>query len=86
MEARKSRGSERANTMKLKAKDSKAQIKWFYVVNGQKYRYPKGLIGNKAWDATCSCGWESSTGGGVKTWVDQLVFEHKYIDHDYQVA
>jgi hypothetical protein len=72
--------------MKLIAKDSKAQIKWFYFVDGKKYRMVKGLIGVNAWDATCSCGWESRVGGGVKSYLDQLVFEHKYIDHDYQVA
>ena len=72
--------------MKLVATDTKAQIKWFYVVNGRKYRMVKGLIGNTAWDATCSCGWESRTGGGVKSWLDQMVFEHKYYDHDYKIV
>ena len=71
--------------MKLIATDQKANIKWFYVVNDQKYRYVKGLIGVTAWEVSCSCGWESHTGGGVRSWLDQLVFEHKFYDHDYKI-
>lgn len=72
--------------MKLIASTEKAAIKWFYYVNGQKYRMTKGMLDIKAWDVECSCGWKSSTGGGVKSWLDELVFEHKYVDHDYKVA
>jgi hypothetical protein len=71
--------------MRLVATDQKANIKWFYVVNGQKYRYVKGLIGVTAWEVSCSCGWESHTGGGVRSWLDELVFEHKFYEHDYKI-
>lgn len=70
--------------MKLVPAAEKVTIKWFWVApNGTKIRNNKGFISN-AWDATCSCGWESRTGGGIKAWVKREVEDHKYFVHDYQ--
>ena len=70
--------------MKLEPTDQKVTIKWFAVLHdGSQVRNNKGFIHN-AWDVTCSCGWESRTGGGIKAWVKREVEDHKYFVHDYQ--
>jgi hypothetical protein len=69
--------------MKLVATDQKVTIKWFAVLHdGSKMRNNKGFIHN-AWDAECSCGWESKTGGAIKACVVREVEAHKYSAHDY---
>jgi hypothetical protein len=69
--------------MKLVATDTKVTIKWFAVdTNGNKFRNNKGFISN-GWDATCSCGWESKTGGAIKASVKRDVEDHKFFTHNY---
>jgi hypothetical protein len=70
--------------MKLVATKEKITIKWFWIaLDGSKYRNNKGFIHN-AWDATCSCGWESKTGGAIKASVKRDVDRHKRLDHGYE--
>lgn len=70
--------------MKLVPTAEKVTIKWFYVTpDGQKYRNIKGLI-SWAWDATCSCGWESRSGGAIKASVQRSVDDHKSFEHNYK--
>ena len=69
--------------VKLVATDTKIQIKWFAVdTNGNKFRNNRGFI-SSGWDATCSCGWESRTGGAIKSYVISEVEAHKVIAHNY---
>jgi hypothetical protein len=69
--------------MKLVPTDTKINIKWFSVdTNGNKFRNNKGFISN-GWDATCSCGWESKTGGAIKASVQNDVENHKLFTHNY---
>jgi hypothetical protein len=69
--------------MKLIPTSQKVVIKWFAVLrDGSKMRNNKGFIHN-AWDVTCSCGWESKTGGAIKACVSRLVENHKWDAHDY---
>jgi hypothetical protein len=69
--------------MKLVATEAKVTIKWFAVdTNGNKFRNTKGFISG-GWDATCSCGWESRTGGAIKSYVISEVEAHKVIAHNY---
>ena len=69
--------------MKLVATNEKVQIQWFWVAtDGSKIRNNKGFIHN-AWDAKCSCGWETHTGGGIKAWVKEEIEIHKVRDHNY---
>ena len=71
--------------MKLQATNEKATIKWFAVFSdGSKMRNNKGFIHN-AWDVECSCGWSTKSGGAIKAWIEQEVFNHKYLDHNYQI-
>lgn len=71
--------------MKLVATTEKVQIKWFVYSMG--YKLPRTASMRGAWDgydAACSCGWESKTGAGVKSWVLELVEKHKRFDHNYE--
>jgi len=69
--------------MKLVATDTKVTIKWFWVApNGEKIRNNKGFIHN-AWEATCSCGWETKSGGAIKASIKRDVEDHKFFVHNY---
>ena len=70
--------------MKLVPTNEKVQIQWFVVVDGQKYPKKTGMVGYKAFEVKCSCGWESNTGGGVFSWVKSEADDHKLIDHNYE--
>lgn len=70
--------------MKLVPTTEKVTIQWFAVLHdGSKVRNNKGFIHN-AWDVTCSCGWESSTGGATYGYITYEVSFHKYRDHGYR--
>lgn len=69
--------------MKLVAQDQTVTIKWFAVLHdGSKMRNVKGFIHN-AWEVTCSCGWESKTGGAIKSSLKEEVEAHKWSEHNY---
>jgi hypothetical protein len=74
---------ERRLKMKLVPTNEKVQIKWFAIfADGSKMRNNKGFVHN-AWDVTCSCGWESKTGGAIKASVQSDVDSHKVMEHNY---
>lgn len=69
--------------MKLLATKEKVKIKWFAVLHdGSQVRNNKGFI-HYAWDVTCSCGWKTNTGGALRSYIQDEVWYHKKIDHDY---
>jgi hypothetical protein len=41
----------------------KIQIKWFVYAGGEKIARVSTMRGRWDWDASCSCGWETKTGG-----------------------
>lgn len=57
------------------------RIKWFVwaVGNGRKEKLPHtaSMRGTWGYDAECSCGWQSRTGGAVKRSVENMVADHK---------
>jgi hypothetical protein len=73
--------------MQLVPTTEKINIKWF-VYGGNdfknKIRYVSGMVGFRAWDATCSCGWESKTGGAIRASVLRDVDAHKIFAHNYE--
>ena len=70
---------------KLVPTTTKANIKWFVYSAGEKIRRNATMRGSwDGWDATCSCGWETKTGGGVRSWIEQEVYSHKRFDHGYE--
>ena len=62
--------------------NSVAKIKWHAVVGGKRYPLEKTMQG-VGYDATCTtCGWDSGTGGAVKSHVKRKVDDHKF-DHEW---
>ena len=53
-------------------------IRWWAYIDGVRSRRTSSMKdGEYRWDATCSCGWDSDTGGDTMGNVDKLVQEHK---------
>jgi len=50
---------------------------WFVYAGREKIRHTRTMQGQWAYDAECSCGWASATGAGRKSYIDQIVWEHK---------
>lgn len=57
------------------------KIQWYVIPDGGK-RMPHttNMRGRWGWDATCSCGWDSRTGGATKRSVKRAVADH-LLDH-----
>lgn len=55
------------------------RISWFvYLEDGVRTRYSTNMAGDlPAWDLTCSCGWDSRTGGATKGAVRKMMAAHK---------
>jgi hypothetical protein len=53
------------------------RITWWVYAGDERIRYQSTMRGQWGYDATCECGWDSRTGGGVERWVTELVNEHK---------
>ncbi len=69
--------------MKLVATDTKVTIKWFVYAGEEKMRYTSSMRGTWGYDAECSCGWQTRTGGAVKRSVLEDVKWHKIMEHNY---
>jgi hypothetical protein len=69
--------------MKLVATDQKVQIKWFVYAGEEMISYNSTMRGTWGWDATCSCGWATKTGGAIRSSVLAEVQNHKRFDHNY---
>lgn len=70
--------------MKLVATEAKVTIKWFVYDGNDKIRHNSTMRGNWGWDAECSCGWMTRTGGASKPFVQFEVDYHKRFDHNYK--
>lgn len=70
--------------MKLVAKDTKVTIKWFVWSGDVKMPYESSMRGTWGFDAKCSCGWETRTGGAVRSSVQSDVNTHKFSEHGYR--
>jgi hypothetical protein len=57
-------------------------VRWFVWADGatRPVRIPHTSMmrGQWGWDATCSCGWESRTGGATRGSVEKAVWGHKF--------
>lgn len=70
--------------MKLVPTTEKVNVKWFVWAQGEKFAKKTGMVGYKGFDAECSCGYETRTGGGVYTWVKDDIETHKVLEHGYK--
>lgn len=55
---------------------------WVYTGNGQERirRTAKMRGWWPGYDVTCSCGWETRTGGAVRSYVEREVWLHKFTE------
>jgi hypothetical protein len=58
------------------------RITWWVWAGGEKLRHTSQMRGTWGWDASCTCGWQTRTGGAVKAYVANEVWFHKHIDSD----
>ena len=73
----------KGNKMKIYSTTEKVTIKWFVIAGNEKIRYNSTMRGTWGFDAECSCGWSSKTGGAIRSSVEQEVRFHKILDHNY---
>lgn len=53
-------------------------VRWFGVSGHERVPRNKQMRGRDwGWDAVCSCGWDSRTGGAIQERVREAVAEHK---------
>ena len=53
---------------------------WVYAGPGQRIRRTATMRGRWDYDATCSCGWDSQHGGGLRSSVERAVWFHKHFE------
>ena len=70
--------------MKLVATTEAVKIAWFVWAGGEKFPREASMRGYVGFDAKCSCGWETKSGGGVRSWIEQEVLDHKSLEHGYE--
>ena len=63
------------------------KIRWYiytYDSAGRRHMIPRthGIRGSWGYDVICSCGWESRTGGAIRTYMEREVWLHKILESD----
>jgi hypothetical protein len=53
------------------------RIRWFVYAGDEMIPHTSKMRGTWGYDAKCSCGWKSHTGGAVRSYVRNLVDDHK---------
>jgi hypothetical protein len=54
------------------------RISWWVYAGRDRIRHTATMRGQWSYDATCSCGWDSRTGGCVRSYVQGEVDLHKW--------
>jgi hypothetical protein len=54
------------------------RAKWFVWAGGVKMPRTAKMRGTWGYDVTCSCGWESRTGGATRTSVENALWDHRF--------
>lgn len=55
------------------------KIAWFVYAGGERIPRTRTMRGQWDYDATCECGWDSRTGGAVRSYVEREVTDHKWM-------
>jgi len=58
------------------------KIRWFVWAGGEKIPRTSTMRGQWGYDAECTCGWQTRTGGAIKRCIQDEVWFHKHIDSD----
>jgi hypothetical protein len=53
------------------------RIRWFVRSGDGFVPHEGGMRGSWGYEARCSCGWDSRTGGALRSYVEGLVRDHK---------
>lgn len=53
------------------------RVQWFVYAGGERIPRQASMRGTWGYDAVCECGWDSRTGGGVRSYVEELIREHR---------
>lgn len=53
------------------------RIRWYVWSCGVRMPHEATMRGTWGWDAECSCGWETRTGGATRGYVRREVWLHK---------
>ena len=54
------------------------RIRWWVYAGGERIPREATMRGQWGYDATCSCGWDSRTGGAVRSCIEREVHDHKW--------
>lgn len=70
--------------------NAKHKVRWFARFPGTDEDWTPRSAGMSmaasqfGWDVRCSCGWETHSGGGVPSYIRQLIWEHRWdVDHGF---
>lgn len=58
----------------------KPQITWYGYFGAERVRLSRWMRPT-GYDATCSCGWDSRTGGAIRACIQREIYSHK-LDHE----
>jgi hypothetical protein len=53
------------------------RVRWFVYAGGERIPRTATMRGAWGYDAVCSCGWDSRTGGALRRYVADSVWLHK---------
>jgi hypothetical protein len=67
------------------------RVRWWVYAGGERIPRTSTMRGRWDYDATCSCGWDSRSGGGVRSSIERAVADHRfdvefYADHPEYTA
>lgn len=75
------------NTMARSSLISKDTVKahrmtWWVLVDPVERTWMRRTSSMRGWwpgyDVECTCGWKSATGGAVKSYIDKIVWDHRF--------
>jgi hypothetical protein len=53
------------------------RARWYVYAGAERIPHEAGMRGAWGYDVTCSCGWDSKTGGGTRRYVAAKLDEHR---------
>ena len=60
------------------------RIRWFVYSGGELIPREATMRGAWPYEARCSCGWETRTGGAVRSFIEREIADHKFdVEHGF---
>ena len=56
------------------------KITWWVWAGSEKIRRTASMRGTWGYDATCSCGWETHTGGAIRSYIESEIRLHRLFE------